>query len=492
LTPRTPRFTLTHLMTDVRIRRPFLRCRALIAVPIALLIGMYATDARGQTLVTQAEAALYRVFLRDGGTLVSYGEFAHVADGVVLSIPVGGTESSPVLHLVTIAAADVDWDRTNAYVQAARARRYADTRGDIDFAKLSRDVADILFQAGSVDDAAKRLALAEAARKQLIEWPDSHHGYKADEVAQMGAWLDQVVSELRVAAGLSRFELTLVARTTPTAAPVQLMAGPDLRERLELGLAAAAKTMNPAERVSLIRAVLDSLQPAAPADSWMATLHARASAELAAEVKIDQAYTELSKRTLTRAAWHAERADVRGLESLVHSVIAEDAKLQRARPQDIAGLLAVLDARIDSARRLRLARDAWVLRTALLQSYWRDVRQGLDRLLGVRLWLTDVRQLAGPSPDALRRLAYDAEFAGHELAKVKPPSEVASAHSALSAACRMAVRAAQGRLDALRSGSMNGAWEASSAAAGSLLLLDQAVADLRRITREPKPQGVPR
>ena len=118
--------------------------------------------------------------------------------------------------------------------------------------------------------------------------------------------------------------------------------------------------------------------------------------------------------------------------------------------------------------------------------------QGLDRLLGVRRWLTDVRQLAGPSPDALRRLAYDAELAGHQLAKIAAPSEVASAHSALSAACRMAVRAAKGRLDALRSGSMNAAWEASSAAAGSLLLLDQAVEDLRRITREPAPRAVPR
>ncbi len=480
-------------MTDLRVWRPFRRSRAPIALAIAVLAGVHAADARaGQTLAVQAEAALYRVFLRDGGTLVSYGEFAHVGDGVVLSIPVGGTESSPVLHLVTIAAADVDWDRTNAYVQAARARRYADTRGEHDFAKLSRDVADILFQAGSVDDAAKRLALAETARKQLVEWPENHHGYKADEVAEMGAWLDQVVSELRVAAGQSRFDLTLVARTAPAAPPIQLMAGPDLRERLELGLAAAAKTKNPAERVSLIRAVLDSLQPGAPADSWMASLHGRASAELAAEVKIDQAYAELSKRTLTRAAWYSERVNVRGLESLVQSVIAEDATLQRARPADMAGLLAVLDARIDGARRLRLARDAWVLRSALLRSYWGDVRQGLDRLLGVRQWLTDVRQLAGPSPDALRRLAYDAELAGHELAKVAAPSEVASAHSALSAACRMAVRAAKGRLDALRSGSMNAAWEASSAAAGSLLLLDQAIEDLRRITREPAPRAVPR
>jgi hypothetical protein len=128
------------------------------------------------------------------------------------------------------------------------------------------------------------------------------------------------------------------------------------------------------------------------------------------------------------------------------------------------------------------------LRAALIRSYWQEIRQGLDKLLGVRLWLTDVRQLAGPSPDALRRLAYDAESAGHQLAKIRAPAEVAAAHSTLAAASGMAVRAAKTRLDALRSGSMEVAWEASSAAAGSLLLLDQAVRDLRRITREPEPR----
>ena len=83
-------------MTDLRVWRPFRRSRAPIALAIAVLAGVHAADARaGQTLAVQAEAALYRVFLRDGGTLVSYGEFAHVGDGVVLSIPVGGTESEP-------------------------------------------------------------------------------------------------------------------------------------------------------------------------------------------------------------------------------------------------------------------------------------------------------------------------------------------------------------------------------------------------------------
>jgi hypothetical protein len=34
---------------------------------------------------------------------------------------------------------------------------------------------------------------------------------------------------------------------------------------------------------------------------------------------------------------------------------------------------------------------------------------------------------------------------------------------------------------------MDTAWEASSAAAGSLLMMDQAIAELRRITHEPQP-----
>jgi hypothetical protein len=242
----------------------------------------------------------------------------------------------------------------------------------------------------------------------------------------------------------------------------------------------------------LLRAVLDSLQPDAPADSWMASVLARASTTLAGELKTDAAYADLTSRMLARAAPMAKRADVRGLEALVQSVLEQDKKLQHARPAEMGALLAALDAQIDSARRLRLARDAWLLRAGVVRAYWRDIREALDRLLSVRLWLTDVRQLAGPSPDALRRLAYEAAYAGHQFARVQAPAEVAAAHSTLGAASSMAARAAKTRLDALRSGSMDMAWEASSAAAGSLMLLDQAVQELRRITREPAPAAVPR
>ena len=468
--------------------RRFLRpavCRVFVALAASMA-------AAAPCAAAEPDAVLYRIFLRDGGVLVSYGEFAHVADRVVFSIPIGGTDTHPVLHLLTLAERDVDWDRTNAYANAARAQRYAATRGEADFAKLTRDVADTLYQAGLLEDPKQRLALVEAARRQLADWPRAHYGYRAEELAQMTTWLDQVVSEFRVAAGQSRFELSFVAGPAAAAPKMPVLAAPDLRERAEFGLVAAARASDPAERVSLLRAVLDSLQGEAPAGSWIADVRSRASSELAREIGLDDAYAALTTRTLARAAPLARRADVRSLEGLVRSVLEEDQKLQRARPAAVVGLLAALDAHIDSARRLRLARDAWALRTALLRTYWQDIRDGMDRLLGVRAWLTDVRQLAGPSLGALRRLAYDAEYAGHQLARVQPPAEVASAHSTLAIASKMAVRAAKSRLDAIRSGDMNTAWEASSAAAGSLMLLDQSVQELRRITREPAPGLPPR
>ena len=429
---------------------------------------------------------LYRIFLKDGGVLVSYGEFAQVADRVVLSIPIGGTDDEPALHLLTIAGPSVDWERTNAYAEAARARRYAETRGPDEFAELSRQVAGLLNQISFVKEPDKRLALAEAARKQLLEWPQQHYGYRAAEIADMSAWLDPVVSELRVAAGHSSFDLALVAHAPVTTPAVDLMPAPSGRERIELALTAARVTVDAPERISLLRAVVEA-PPAGAVDPEWTAIRERASAELAREQAIDASYAELSTNVLTRADAHVRRANVRGLESLIRSVLEQDAALKRARPAEFAALLATLDARLDAARRLRLARDTWAARGAVLRGYWTEVRQGLDRLLGLRSWLVDIRQLAGPTPRSLRRLIEAAAIAKLELERVNAPAEVASAHATLQSATALAVRAAADRHEAVRTGSMETAWQASSAAAGSLMLLDQAVAELRRITWAPRP-----
>src|SRR5438309_12044293 len=81
-------------------------------------------------------ATLFRVFLKDGGTLVSYGEVARVGDHVVFSMPTG-TGTPPPLHLTSVGADLVDWPRTERYAASARSGRYIETQAENDYSDLS-------------------------------------------------------------------------------------------------------------------------------------------------------------------------------------------------------------------------------------------------------------------------------------------------------------------------------------------------------------------
>jgi hypothetical protein len=152
----------------------------------------------------------------------------------------------------------------------------------------------------------------------------------------------------------------------------------------------------------------------------------------------------------------------------------------------MAALLSTLDARLNSARQLRLERDAWAEKSEQIDDYRSSIKRPLGRLNGVKRWLEDVRALAGPSSRSLERLAERATIAARELALVKPPPDLDGPHGLLAAASRMAAQAAETRRSALASGDMKVAWDASSAAAGALMLLDRAAADLKRLTAPPQ------
>jgi len=234
-----------------RVVRP---CRwgALLVLPLVAL----TLDAAP---ASAADALLYRIFLRDGSTLVSYGDYARVADRVVVSIPIGGLEeATPTLHLVSISESSVDWERTDQYAAATRARHYATTQGEADFDSLSTDVARALHDVATTKDAARRLALATEARRMLSDWPASHYGYRATDVAQLSALLDDAVGELRVAAGLPRVDLSLVATAAPLPPNVPEIPPPTLRESIEQAFRAASVVDDPSERVSLLEAIVGS------------------------------------------------------------------------------------------------------------------------------------------------------------------------------------------------------------------------------------------
>lgn len=434
-----------------------------------------------------SETALYRIFLQDGTALVSYGEFSRVADRVVFTVPIGAIEPSPRLHLVSIAASAVDWRRTDEYTEAVRARRYAETRGEEDFAVLSGHVASALNEVALTKDPARRLALAEEARRNLAEWPKHNYGYRASDVTQLLWLFDDVISNLRASAGLPRLDFSLYAATAPPARP-ELLAAPDPRASFDQALGVARLAADPNERMSLLQAIIAALGPAASAGSWEASLRERAAAELAFEQRVTREYKDLADRMLSAAERRAGRADVRGIERLIEQVHAEDARLGRFRPQETAALVATLDLRLDDARRLRLARDAWALRRASLRAYRDAIEPALALVRRSSGWLNDIRALAGPPPASLALLEGRMTDAGRTLARVTPPAELDPAHALFGNAVKMIVRAARTRRDAVQSQDMTVAWEASSAAAGALLMFERALDDVNRLTSPPRPR----
>jgi len=462
------------------------RARRAVAVLVLLTLSLTTATAASGAATRSIDALLFRIFLRDGSTLVSYGDFARVADRVVFSIPVGALDApSPALHLVSISESAVDWERTDRYAEATRARHYAATRGEADFGELSTHVARALNDVAVTRDPAKRLALATAARRRLGEWPAAHHGYRASDVAQLAALLDDAIGELRVAAGMSRIDLSLVAIRDARAPDEPELPAPTVRESIGQAFAAAAITPDPTERVSLLEAIMESLGGGEADALWTSALRAKASAALALEMKIEREYRELVTRTLSAAGERSKRADVNGIEKLLRTVLKADDRLGRRRPDTTAALLATLDGKLDAARRLRLARDAWSIRQAALGQYERRIRSALQRFRRSTEGLEQIRQLAGPSPRALQPLAIRLAEAWQELKAVRPTAEAAPAHGMLLNAVQMAVRAASSRRLAVTSTDMTTAWEASAAAAGALLFFERAQEELRKLATPP-------
>ena len=150
-------------------------------VSLVTLLVVSAWCVASPTFAQRASGAFFRIFLTDGTTLTSFGDFARVGDRVVFSLPMGELMGQPRLHLATVPADKVDWATTERYREATHAAQYAATRGEDDFAMLSGDIARLLSQIGAVPDPQTRLALAKEARARLAVWPAEHHGYRADE-----------------------------------------------------------------------------------------------------------------------------------------------------------------------------------------------------------------------------------------------------------------------------------------------------------------------
>jgi hypothetical protein len=457
--------------------------RKFAAALAAVALVLFACDLA----LAQENTTLLRVFMTDGTSLVSFGEPAKVGDRVVFSMPTGSGPSPP-LQLVDMPAARVDWDRTSRYAASARATHYLQTQAETDYAALSNEVASTLNDVTHENDSAKRLQLVETARKRLAEWPISHYNYRQNEVRQMLTMLDEAIADLRAAATPGRYELTLSAFVDPPTIKEPLLPAPTTRESIEQTLRAARSVDAAADRTALLGAALatiDREKDALPPD-WVATTRAATEAAIQLERSIDRSYQTLTKRMVRLADVSARTADVKSLAWLLTRIRARDAALGGKRPEAINALIAQVEAKLDAARQLQLARERWMLRAPELTTYRAAIREPMDLFASLKSPLEDIKALSGSTPAVLAALQRSATRIAKAMAAVVPPAEVAAAHALLLSAVQLASNAAQIRREAALAGDMTRAWDASSAAAGALLLGAKARTDILAALRMPQ------
>ena len=456
-----------------------MRNRTLAGV-LCLLIG-------GAAAARADDAATFRVFLTDGTSLVSYGEFARVGDRIVFSMPTAAT-GDPQLKLIDLAASLVDWDRTMRYAASARATHYIQTQGDNDYTALSNQVAQSLNEVAITTDPAKRLAIVERARKALAEWPGNHYNYRAGEIRQMLGMLDEAIADLRASSGTGRFDLALAAYADPPTITEPLLPAPGAKETIEQTLLAAQLAESPAERTSLMKSAIESIDASAAAlpEEWVSSTRAATAAKVDIEQRLDGQYLTLTKQIIDVAHRRAEHADVRGIERLADQIHARDAALGGKRPDSVSALLAAVENELDAARKLRLARDHWAMRAPDFRRYRLAIAPSIELMADLRPALEDIKALSGSSLGTLVTIRRVVKQITDAAAAIEPPEELKAAHAMLVSAAQLADNAARIRRDAMLADSMGQAWDASSAAAGALMLGLQARLDIRSFMVPPK------
>jgi hypothetical protein len=100
--------------------------------------------------------------------------------------------------------------------------------------------------------------------------------------------------------------------------------------------------------------------------------------------------------------------------------------------------------------------------------------------------LEAIRRLDGPSTDSLARMQNRLAGGAVQLERMRPPADLRSAHELIVSAWRFAEQALQVRRSAVATADLSRAWEASAAAAASLMMLADAQRALHAFTEPPR------
>jgi hypothetical protein len=434
---------------------------------VILAAGLAASMVAAQAPATDA-GAVFRVFLKNGRALPSYGESILVGDRVVFTLIVGAVDARRELQLISLPADSVDLDRTRAYVRSIRGAFYASTRGEVDYAAMRQEVQRALTELTAVTDPKQRLALAIAARDRLVEWAAGTYGYRAVEIAELTGLFDEVIAELRAAAGERQVALDL--RMNPVQPSEPLLEAPDLSESIRLAVEAARVLDADEDRLAVLRTA-EALVAGTPGASALQSLVAT---EIEAEQGATDAYARLATMVRTRAAEAKRKGDAAGVASAMEMLHARDAALGSRRPRVVRSLLAELEAMLASVHTYREALDRYTRVRGTLLAYERSVRPVMSGFDGLGPVFTAVRDVRHTAYARLERAGVRLKGFLEALDRVTPPGDLADVHATLVSAVRMADHACARRRLSAATQSQAIALEASSAAAGAMLLAAQA------------------
>ena len=445
------------------------------------VVGAGAASAGPQ----HAAGPSYRIFLTDGTPVISLGEFARAGGRVVFTVPIGPPSNPDALQVVSLPDSAVDWDRTERYTDAVRHQSYAATRGNEDFAALTGAVARALGDMAFAADASTKLAIGADIRRQLLEWPAAHFGFRSADVRELTTHVEEAISAIRAGAGQRTFDLSLVAMIEPPSEP--LLPEPSLQETLTRAAEVAEAADTRRERVTLqesILAVLDSRKRDLPR-SWRADTRKTLSKAVSREIALDRDYADLASRAIRDAREREARADVASLMRLQAEVQFEDRRLGYRRPEVMSGLMTTLSTSVERARERRMAIERYEYRTAAFGSYRRRVESSYGQFDDVAPAINSVKMLSGLDPKRLAKAEKRVSSIEVGLLPIAPPDDLRAAHELLLSSVRLMREALRLHRGAAISGDAASAQNASAAAAAALLLFDTARGRIDEYFRRP-------
>jgi hypothetical protein len=458
------------------------RARRVLFALVAALTAASSVPGAAQSVVIDA-GAVFRVFLKSGQALPSYGESAIVGDRVVFSLLVGGGDSRNTVQLMSLPADRVDLVRTRRYADALRARHYAATRGEVDYAAMTQEVQRTLAQLTSVADPRKRLELAEEARRRVVSWAAGTYGYRAADVRVLTGLFDEVIAELRAAAGERQFAVDL--RTGPDPGPPEpLLDAPSPAESIQLALEAARAADGEEDRLAVLRAA----ETLATTTSLPAGLYGEVRRELEAESRAAESYATLFSAVRAKADVARRRGDVAGVESALAELRSTDEALGGRRPTGVEAVVAELGDMLEKTRTYRAALDRYALVRGSLLRYERTIRPVMSGLDGLAPVLDAVRDFRHTAYERLERSSARLEAFRSALTGVEAPVDLADVHATLDSALKMADYACARRRLAVSTLNEAMGREASAAAAGALMLAGLAREQLVARLYPPKIQ----